>query len=392
MSRSRLLASDLLRIGSGGLRLRPLRVILSALGIAIGIAAMIAVVGVSATSQAQVEKKLHALGTNLLTATSAASVMSAPVPLAPNAVERVLRIDGVESAASVAVLPVSAYRNRLVDLGNTNGLAVGVADQRLLSVTESPLASGRWFDAASSELPTVVLGASAANALGIEEPGVMIHVGEADLTVIGVLARSPLAPELDSTVLVPGSAARALLGWKGNPTTVYERSADEAVPRIQQLLAPSIDPVKPRTVAVARPSDVLQAKNTVDSSFDGLLLGVGSVALLVGGIGIANTMVISVLERRREIGLRRALGATRGHIRAQFLVEAFLLSLLGGIGGAALGMAAVAFFAATTGAPLTIPVGVVLAGLGATVVVGMIAGSYPAITAARTPPAVALTT
>ncbi|AZZ56675.1 ABC transporter permease [Rathayibacter iranicus] len=392
MTRSRLLASDLFRIGGGGLRLRPLRVILSALGIAIGIAAMIAVVGVSSTSQAKLEKQLHELGTNLLTAGPASSMMSAPVPMAVNAVDRVLRIDGVESAASVAALSLNAYRNQYVDPGNSNGLSVDVADLRLLTVTEAPVTRGRWFDEASAELPTTVLGPAAATALGIQDAGSMIHVGTTDFMVIGILGHSPLAPELDPAVLIPGPAARALLNWKGNPTTIYERSSDAAVLAVQQVLSATIDPVKPRNVAVARPSDALKAKNAVDDSLNGLLLGVGSVALLVGGIGIANTMVISVLERRREIGLRRALGATRGHIRAQFLVEAFLLSLLGGIGGAALGTGAVAIFAAANEAPLVVPIGIVAAGVGATVVIGMVAGSYPAITAARTPPAIALTT
>ncbi|MBF4463093.1 MULTISPECIES: ABC transporter permease [unclassified Rathayibacter] len=392
MTRSRLLAADLLRIGGGGLRLRPLRAVLSALGIAIGIAAMIAVVGISSTSQAALERQLHDLGTNLLTAGPAKSIMGPSVPMAPNAVERVLRIDGVESAASTATLPDHVYRNELVDPGRTRGLSVAVADPRLLEVTETPLASGRWFDGASGELPTTVLGPTAADALGIREPGTLVHIGSSNFTVLGILGSSPLASELDTAVLVPGPAAKSLLHWTGNPTAVYERSADSAVVGVQSALAAAIDPAKPRNVGVSRPSDVLQAKVAVDASLSGLLLGVGSVALLVGGIGIANTMVISVLERRREIGLRRALGATRGHIRLQFLVEAFLLSLLGGLGGAALGVAAVAAFASTTGAPLVVPLGIVAAGIGATVAIGVVAGSYPALSAARTPPAVALTT
>lgn len=392
MTRSRLLLSDLFRIGVSGLRLRPLRVILSALGIAIGIAAMISVVGISSTSQAKLEKQLHELGTNLLTAGASSNAMGASVPMAANAVERVLRIDGVESAASTATLSTTVYRNRFVDPGNTNGLMVSVADPRLLEVTEATLSRGRWFDEATAQLPTVVLGARAASVLGIESAGPLVRIGSHDFTVLGILTPSRLAPELDAAALVPGAAARDQLKWTGHPTTVYERSADAAVTKVRQVLAATIDPVKPRNVGVTRPSDALYAKVAVDASFSGLLLGVGSVALLVGGIGIANTMVISVLERRREIGLRRALGATRGHIRMQFLVEAFLLSFLGGVGGAVLGIGAVAAFAVTNEAPLTVPIGIVAAGIGATVVIGVIAGSSPAISAARTPPVIALTT
>ncbi|PPI56476.1 ABC transporter permease [Rathayibacter toxicus] len=393
MSRSRLRVSDLLRIGGSGLRLRPLRVVLSALGIAVGIAAMISVVGISSTSQAKLEKQLHALGTNLLTAGPASSMMGSPsVPMAANAVERVLRIDGVESAASLATLPLGVYRNQLVEKGNTNGLTVAVADVRLLGLTETTLDKGRWYDEVSGELPTVVLGSTAASHLGISTLGSLVRVGTQNVTVIGILHPSSLAPELDNAALVPGAVARNLLKWNGRPTTVYERSSDAAVPRVRKLIAPTIDPVRPLNVAVTRPSDALNAKNAVDSSLNGLLLGVGSVALVVGGIGIANTMVISVLERRREIGLRRALGATRGHIRLQFLVEAFLLSLLGGVGGAVLGVTAVGVFAVANEAPLTVPIGIVAAGVGVTVVIGVIAGLYPAIRAARTSPAIALTT
>jgi putative ABC transport system permease protein len=393
MTRSRLLPADLFRVGVAGLRFRPLRAVLSALGIAVGIAAMVAVVGISSTSQAKLGEQLDLLGTNLLTAGAAASPVGDPVPLAANAVDRVQRIAGVESASATAFLPsANIYHNRFVDHGHTGGLTVSVADQRLLEVTKAELATGRWFDAATEALPTVVLGSQTAAKLGVDRVGTLIWLGDTDFTVIGILAPSPLAPELNVTALVAGPAATAVLGWDGRPTTVYERSADASVTAVQALIAASIDPENPGHVGVTRPSNALQARTAVDASFTGLLLGVGSVALLVGGIGVANTMVISVLERRREIGLRRALGATRGHIRLQFLMEAFLLSLLGGIGGALLGILAVAVFAAANSAPLSVPTVIVLAGVGSTLVIGVVAGLYPAISASRTPPAIALTT
>lgn len=393
MNRSRLLPVDLLRAGASGLRFRPLRAALSALGIAVGIAAMVAVVGISSTSQAKLGQQLDLLGTNLLTAGAAASPGAEVAPLAPNAVERVLRIEGTEAASATSYLSTTnVYRNSFVDPGRTRGLMVSVADHRLLEVTKSRLAVGRWFDTATEAVPSVVLGSQAARVLGIEKVGTVVWLGGRDFTVIGLLAPSPLAPELDLNALVPSSVATSDLHWDGRPTTVYERSADSAVERIQTQIAASIDPQHPRHVGVTRPSDALHARAAVDASFTGLLLGVGSVALLVGGIGVANTMVISVLERRREIGLRRALGATRGHIRVQFLMEAFLLSLLGGVGGVGIGASAVAVFATTNAAPFTVPMGIVLAGVGSTLAIGLLAGLYPAVSAARTQPAVALTT
>ncbi|WP_238579730.1 ABC transporter permease [Agreia bicolorata] len=376
-----------------GIRFRPLRAVLAALGIAVGIAAMIAVIGISSTSQARLGKQLDLLGTNLLTAGSAASPGSEPVALAPNAVERVLRIDGVEAASATAYLPATnIYRNSFVDPRHTKGIMVSVADSRLIDVTHSTLRSGRWFDSATETLPSVVLGAQAARLLGIDTIGDLVWLGGSDFTVIGILEPSPLAPELDMNALVPRPIATSELGWDGHPSTVYERSSNRAVQNVQALIAASIDPANPRHVGVTRPSDALQARSAVDTSFTGLILGIGSVALLVGGIGVANTMVISVLERRREIGLRRALGATRGHVRVQFLMEAFLLSLLGGLGGTGLGMIAVAVFATLNDAPFTVPLAIILTGIGSTVAIGVLAGLYPAVSAARTAPAIALTT
>ncbi|MBF4636283.1 ABC transporter permease [Agreia pratensis] len=393
MNRSRLLAADLLRVGAVGIRFRPLRAVLAALGIAVGIAAMIAVIGISSTSQARLGKQLDLLGTNLLTAGSAASPGAEPVTLAPNAVERVLRIDGVEAASATAYLPATnIYRNAFVDPNRTKGIMVSVADGRLIDVTHSALGKGRWFDSATETLPSVVLGAQAARLLGIDTIGDLVWLGGIDFTVIGILEPSPLAPELDMNALVARPIATSKLGWNGHPSTVYERSSNSAVQHVQALIAASIDPAHPRHVGVTRPSDALQARSAVDTSFTGLILGIGSVALLVGGIGVANTMVISVLERRREIGLRRALGATRGHIRVQFLMEAFLLSLLGGLGGTGLGIIAVAGFATLNDAPFTVPLAIILTGIGSTIAIGVLAGLYPAVSAARTPPAIALTT
>ncbi|SFR69935.1 putative ABC transport system permease protein [Agromyces sp. CF514] len=389
--RSRLRTGDLVGLGFHGLRARPMRAALSALGIAIGIAAMIAVVGISTSSEALVKQRLAALGTNLLTASAGKDFFGADTALPSDAVDRVRRVDGVEQASWTSVLDqVHVYRNDRVDRGATQGLSVAATDLELLGTTSSTLASGSWLNATSERYPAVVLGAKVAERLGIVSVGSMVQIGDQEFTVVGILARSPLAPELDVTALVGGPIASELFAFDGSPTTVYERGDDERVAEVRRLLPSTIDPESPTEVKVSRPSDALAAKNTIDQAFTGLLVGIGSIALLVGGIGVANTMVITVLERRQEIGLRRSLGATRGHIRSQFLVEAMLLALCGGIAGTVIGWAITAVVAASNGWLVAVPAAVLVAGVAATVVVGAVAGALPAARAARTSPTAAL--
>ncbi len=388
--RSRLLARDVLGLGTTGLRSRPARAILSALGIAIGIAAMIAVVGISASSQARLNQQLASLGTNLLTAEAGKSILGDDTELPADTVGRIRLIDGVEKASSVAALPLKVYRSPLSDPAATGGISAMAADLKLLDVVGGSVRVGSWLNAASGSFPTVVLGSAAAQRLGVVSPGTQIWLGGRLFTVIGILDPVGLAPELDSAALLGEDIASEAFGFRGNPTRVYERSSDAAVERVRGLLGPTISPEAPGEVEVSRPSDALAAKNAADEAFTGLLVGLGSVALLVGGIGVANTMIISVLERRREIGLRRALGATRGHIRWQFLVEALLLSAFGGILGVLLGAGVTAGMAIVSGWPPTLPPETIAIGLGSTLVIGAVAGLYPAIRAARTPPTAAL--
>jgi putative ABC transport system permease protein len=389
--RSRLRAADVVHLGTTGLRARPLRAVLSALGIAIGIAAMVAVVSISASSRERLNEQLAALGTNLLTVRPGESVGGDEIALPAGAAGRVARIAGVESAATVAQLPdTHVYRNKLIDPGLTAGLTVQAADLGLLGVVGGSIARGRWLDRATATYPAVVLGAVAAARLGVVRTGGLVWLGDRNVAVLGILQPIALAPELDSAVLIGIPVAERVLGFAGHPTTLYERSTDASVPAVRNLVGPTVQPQQPGAVEVSRPSDALAAKNAADDAFTGLLLALGSIGLLVGAIGVANTMVISVLERRREIGLRRALGATRRHIRLQFLAEALLLSTMGGLAGAGLGAAVSAAVARANGWITVVPVAVLAAGVGATTVIGALAGLNPAIRAARTPPTVAL--
>jgi len=310
--------------------------------------------------------------------------------LPPDSVGRIGRVEGVESVSGVAALPVPVFRSPLSDPAATGGITTTVADDSLLRVVSGSVRSGAWLNPATADFPSVVLGHAAADRLGVVSPGTQIWLGGTYFTVVGILDPIALAPDLDRAALVGEPVAKRLFGFDGSPTTVYERSADAAVDRVRSLIGPTISPRSPSDVEVSRPSDALAARNAANQAFTGLLVGLGSIALLVGGIGVANTMVISVLERRREIGLRRALGGTRWHILVQFLGEALLLSALGGVVGCGLGTAVTGVMALVNDWPFALPPVTLAAAVGSTLVIGAVAGFYPAVRAARTPPTAAL--
>lgn len=391
---ARLRPADVARVGAAGLRTRPGRVILSALGIAIGIGAMIAVVGISASSRADLDRKLAVLGTNLLTVQPGQQILGGKTATLPvEAVTMVRRIGPVTSATATAALPdARVYRSDRVPTVQTGAIAVMATYLDLLDTVDGRLADGTWFNEATAAFPTAVLGTATAQRLGITgtvgRP--QVWLGGKWFTVIGILEPIPLLPKLDTATLVGWPAATTYLGFDGHPSTIYCRAPDNQVADVRRVLAATANPEAPIEVDVSRPSDALAAKQATDQTFTALLLGLGAVALLVGGIGVANTMIITVLERRAEVGLRRALGATRGHIRVQFLTEALLLSGIGGCGGVLLGIAATATYATNQHWPTHVPAPATLGGLAITIAIGTLAGLVPAIRAARLTPTEAL--
>jgi putative ABC transport system permease protein len=305
------------------------------------------------------------------------------------------RIGPVSTVESVGALSkIYAYRTPYIPGVNTNAISVQAASLGLPAAVGTRVAQGRYLNAATARYPAAVLGAVAAQRLGIDRiyPGERIWVGGQWFYLAGILHPATLAPEIDTAVLVGFPAAAKYLGFDGHPSTIYLRAATDQVPAVQAVLAATANPENPSEVTVSRPSDVLVARAKAKSALNGLFLGLGAVSLLVGAVGVANIMVISVLERRSEIGLRRALGAAKGHIRTQFLAEAILLALLGGALGVAAGAAATAIYATTKHWAIVVPTLAWAGGLTAALLIGALAGLLPALRAARMSPTQALWT
>jgi putative ABC transport system permease protein len=393
LGRRRLPVSDLTRLSTVGLRTRKLRAGLSALGIAIGVAAIVAVLGLSASSQAGLLAEINQLGTNLLTATNGQSVTGGIVELPTTAPGMIGRISGVQQVQSTGTINgVGAFRSPLIPLVDTNGLTVEAASLDLLPVIATTLADGHYLNAATAQEPVALLGATSAQLLGIDHvyPGERIWVGGQWFYLTGILRRAALASGIDTSVLVGYPAAEKYLGFDGHPSTIYLRAQNERVNAVDDVLAATANPENPSGVNLSQPSAALVAQADAKGAFDGLFLGLGAVALLVGAVGVANIMIISVLERRSEIGLRRALGATRSHIRTQFLSEAILLGLLGGAVGVALGAASTVVYARTKHWATVIPTEAWAGSIAASLLLGAVAGLIPALRAARLSPTQAL--
>jgi putative ABC transport system permease protein len=390
----RMRPSDLARVASVGLRTRPMRAALSALGIAIGVAAIVAVLGLSSSSQAGLLAEIDRLGTNLLTVTNGQTLLGSTAKLPLAAPGMIARIGPVTEVQDTGTTDANAYRTPLIPSINTNALSVQAASLGLPATVGTTIAQGRYLNAGTARLPVAVLGSAAAARLGIDRiyPGERIWVGGQWFYVAGILNPALLASEIDSSVLVGFPAAKRYLAFDGHPTTIYVRSETSQVAAVQSVLAATANPEAPNEVDVSQPSAALTARAAAQSALNSLFLGLGAVSLLVGAVGVGNIMLIGVLERRSEIGLRRALGATKRNIRGQFLAEAILLALIGGAVGVAAGALSTAIYAQTKNWTVVIPTTAWAGGLAAAILIGAVAGLLPALRAARMSPTEALRT
>jgi putative ABC transport system permease protein len=387
---SRLLPADIVRVGGIGLRTRRLRAALSALGIAIGIAAMVAVLALSESSKSDLIATLDRLGTNLLRVAPGQTLFGEDAKLPEQARGMIGRIGPVDEVSTVEAIDASVRRTDYISEEETGGISVLAADVDLPATLGATLRAGVFLNAASSRYPAVVLGSIAAERLGIERVGVNVWLGDQWFTVVGILNPIELAPDLDRSALVGLPIAKELLGADGSASTIYVRAKPDDLDDVRRVLGATANPEHPEEVDVSRPSDALEARAAAKTAFTSLFLGLGAVALLVGGVGIANVMVISVLERRSEIGLRRALGAAKGHIRLQFLTESLMLAAAGGVAGVAIGALITVVYAANRGWSAVVPWYVPFGGIALAIAIGAVAGLYPAMRAARLAPTEAL--
>jgi putative ABC transport system permease protein len=389
---TRLRFADALSVGTVGLRARRVRSTLSALGIALAVAALVAVLGIAESAKADLVAKLGEEG-NLLAIASGQTFDGNPTPLPATAPAMISRIPPVRSVTAVGALPdATVRRSAAIPAVQTGGISVLAAQPSLPGTLSAHLVRGRFLDGTAEHYPETVLGYAAARTLGIGklDASTQVYLGGRYFTVIGILAAVDTAPEIDTSVLISFGVADQMFDLQDQPSRIYLRADPDQVAAVAAVLAFTAAPEQPESVQVRRPSDILLARIAAKDAFVTLFLGLGGIALLVAGVGIANIMVISVLERRGEIGLRRALGARRRDIAAQFLLESALLAGFGGVSGIALGCLATAVAARNAGDPVAIPVSAPLVGLAAAFLVGVLAGAYPAARAARLSPTEAL--
>ena len=304
------------------------------------------------------------------------------------------RINPVYEVATVSRVPGRVYRNDLINEGRTRGITIFAADLNLVKAQRGTIKSGSYLTEAGSRFPTVVLGAVAAERLGIVEVSNQqtIWLGGQWFSVVGILEPLPLAADLDRSAIIGYGAALEFLDHDEPADVIYVRAYPEHILNVRSIMAATVNPENPEEVQVSRASDVLEAKVAARSTFTYLFIGLGAVALLVGGIGIANVMVIAVIERRNEIGLRRALGATRFHIGTQFITESLFLACIGGITGILLGILITAVYATLRDWTLVISGYAIIGGIASSILIGGIAGLYPALRAANMSPTDALRT
>ncbi len=390
--KQRLKIKDLFFVALYGVRARRGRAALTSIGIGIGIAAIVAVTGISASGRADLLATLESLGTNLIKASPQAGFFGTQEKLPDGVVGMIERIGPVEEVTSTTQTDLIVRRSDFISEFEGGGISTIVTSPELLQVVGGNLIEGRFIQDGLSNIPVTVLGSVTASRLGINtlDTPTKILIGNEWFGVVGIIDELKIHPDLDRSVFIGYGVAKTLFDIDKEPTTIYVRANPTYIEDVVEVIAPSMNPENPDQVQVSRPSDALEAQEAADAAFTNLLLGLGSVALLVGGVAIANVMVMSVLERRMEIGVRRSIGATRKEIRYQFLLESIVLSGIGGLVGVVLGTGVTLGYTNYTDIVFSIPVSQVLGAILLALLIGAISGVYPAIKASKIQPAEAV--
>ncbi len=392
MKKNKLRTRDLFFVAVYGVKARKGRAALTSIGIGIGIAAIVAVSGIAASGSADLLSTLESLGTNLVKASPQAGFFGTQEELPEGVIGMVERIGPVEEVTSTTQTDLLVRRSNFISEFEGGGISTIVTSSELLNVIGGKLSEGRFITDGLADLPVTVLGSVTAKRLGITNLSkpTKILIDDEWFGVIGIVEELKIHPDLDRSVFIGYGAAKKLFDINEEPTTIYLRANPTFIEDVVEVIAPSMNPENPDQVEVSRPSDALEAQQAVEASFTNLLLGLGSVALLVGGVAIANVMVMSVLERRMEIGVRRSIGATRREIRYQFLLESVVLSGIGGLVGVMLGSLITLAYTNYTNIVFSIPVWQILGAVVLALLIGAISGVYPAIKASKIQPAEAV--
>ncbi len=392
MNKNKLRTRDLFFVAVYGVKARKGRAALTSIGIGIGIAAIVAVSGIAASGSADLLSTLESLGTNLVKASPQAGFFGTQEELPEGVIGMVERIGPVEEVTSTTQTDLLVRRSNFISEFEGGGISTIVTSSELLNVIGGNLSEGRFIKDGLADLPVTVLGNVTAKRLGITNLSkpTKILIDDEWFGVIGIVEELKIHPDLDRSVFIGYGAAKKLFDIDKEPTTIYLRANPTFIEDVVEVIAPSMNPENPDQVEVSRPSDALEAQQAVEASFTNLLLGLGSVALLVGGVAIANVMVMSVLERRMEIGVRRSIGATRREIRYQFLLESILLSGIGGLVGVVLGSLITLAYTNYTNIVFSIPVWQIFGAVLLALLIGAISGVYPAIKASKIQPAEAV--
>ncbi len=390
--KKKLKINDLFMVAFYGVKARRGRAALTSIGIGIGIAAIVAVTGISASGRADLLATLESLGTNLIKASPQAGFFGTQENLPDGVLGMVERIGPVQEVTSTTQTDLLVRRTDFISEFEGGGISTLVTRSELLDVVGGKLAEGRFIKDGLSDIPVTVLGSVTATRLGIRDLSIptKILIENEWFGVVGILDELKIHPDLDRSVFIGYGVAKTLFNVDEEPTTIYVRSNPTYIEDVVEVLAPSMNPENPDQVSVSRPSDALEAQEAAEVAFTNLLLGLGSVALLVGGVAIANVMVMSVLERRMEIGVRRSIGATRKEIRYQFLLESVLLSGVGGLVGVLLGAGITLGYTEYSNIVFSIPILQVLGAIVLALLIGALSGVYPAIKASKIQPAEAV--